>query len=147
MSPAAILLLEYTQEPTSDVDLDLLSATLSTYRKLANFRFATPSFGADVPLTSVDPIKHAGQELAVIGKGLAWEMFASAKLRQWNRVTELFEWLSGVAGNVTLFGESYFYQPYIEGKPYWGDIGNAEQASWFVLAVLKVREILEHDHD
>jgi predicted outer membrane repeat protein len=42
-----------------------------------------------------------------------------------------------------MLGESYFYSPFVNSKWYFADIGNAEQASWFLLGTLMAREALQ----
>eukprot|EP00746_Dinoflagellata_sp_MGD_P049274 gnl/MRDRNA2_/MRDRNA2_222794_c0_seq1.p1 gnl/MRDRNA2_/MRDRNA2_222794_c0~~gnl/MRDRNA2_/MRDRNA2_222794_c0_seq1.p1 ORF type:complete len:164 (+),score=21.01 gnl/MRDRNA2_/MRDRNA2_222794_c0_seq1:70-492(+) len=98
-----------------------------------------------------------GADFAVIGKGLGWEIGWAAATGNWQRVTALYRWLGAVAGSVpvhckaapcnptssTMFGESYFYMPYLHGVWYFADIGNAEQASWFLWGTDIVRKALQ----
>jgi hypothetical protein len=87
--------------------------------------------------------------LAVIGKGIGWELGWAAHRKAYTRLISLHRWL-GQASHVeqtTLFGESYNYPCMLEGERNgfaslnatnprgsgcWGDPGNGVQIGWFV---------------
>ena len=99
---------------------------------------------------------QTGADFAVIGKGLGWELGWAAQRADWQRVAALLRWLGTVAGHVPvhckakpctptssgMLGESYFYAQYLAGEWYFADIGNAEQASWFLWGMNHVRTAL-----
>lgn len=146
-----------------------MRSTLAAVRRFASFEwgprraFAEASAGvvedalaAGLPLAEVVYPGFVEAQFAAIGKGIGWELGWAALTQDWQRVTAVLRWLARVAGDVgvrcmgspcsqnssAMFGESYFYTQYLDGQWYFADIGNAEQASWFLLGVDLVREAL-----
>ena len=98
-----------------------------------------------IPVRMNNVAKSYGDVVAIkkVSFGLEYgECFALLGVSGAGKTTLLAAKTTLVAGNTTLFGESYFYNAYIAGKPYWGDIGNAEQAAWFVIALAQEKKIL-----
>jgi len=124
----------------TSLNITRMDNTVKAYRNNGYFMFTTPTYPAELALTEVEPINHTYPYRAVIGKAFSWELAYAAYRGDWNRITVMHKWLSSAAGNTTLFAESYFYDSYINNLPYWGDIGNAEQAGWFLWAETLTRK-------
>jgi hypothetical protein len=134
-----------------------MEATVAAMRRHASFEWGVPrepkgsEGGSDerlpVPVClSQVAADHTGADLAVIGKGLGWELGFAAASEDWQRITALYRWLGAVAGDVPvhckgapctpttagMLGESYFYTRFLADEWYFADLGNAEQASWWL---------------
>jgi hypothetical protein len=120
-----------------------MKATVAAMARHAAFEWGEPK-GCDgdsatlpVPVSlSQVSADHTSADFAVIGKGLGWELGYAAATKDWQRIAALYRWLGSVAGSVPahckaapctpttseMFGESYFYEPYLAGTWYFADL-------------------------
>jgi hypothetical protein len=130
-----------------------MEATVAAMRRHASFEWGEPKGseggGEHLPVpVSLSQVgaDHTGADFAVIGKGLGWELGFAAASKDWQRITALYRWLGAVAGDVPvhckaapctptsagMLGESYFYARFLADEWYFADLGNAEQACWWL---------------
>jgi hypothetical protein len=127
------------------LDVRRLENTLDTTRRLGSFLWITddPAAYALMSMTHVNASAHTDPDRAVIGKGFGWELAAAAFSGRWVRVATLARWLGAAAANLTLYGESYFYDCLRTHQKTgcWGDMGNGEQTGWFVWGIAVARSL------
>lgn len=160
LSPVAVAM------ASAQLNRTRMALTVDAMRRHASFEWGLPkdagqdnnsslSLPIAVTLSAVSS-SHTGSDFAVIGKGLGWELGWAAHRADWQRVVALLRWLGAVAGQMPvhckakpctpssggMLGESYFYARYLAGEWYFADIGNAEQASWFLWGMHHVHAAL-----
>ena len=147
-----------------------MEATVAAMWRHASFEWGEPKvvegdsgrLPVAVSLSQVSA-DHTGADFAVIGKGLGWELGWAAATKDWQRITALYRWLDAVAGDVPvhckaapcsptsseMLGESYFYDRYLADQwyMYFADLGNAEQASWWLWGTDLVQKALSTHAD
>lgn len=119
------------------IDKNLLRNTLKVYQRQGSFMWGNYR----VFLTNCTPgwsncsIPPNSAQYAVIGKGLAWEMEINCDLQHWNRLNELCGFTE-THTTTPLFPETFRYP---SGH---GDMGNLEQASWWIWTMTHLRNDL-----
>jgi len=135
-----------TAPADTGLNVERMDNTLAAYKSLGSFTWIPDNTDATalMSLTHINASTYTEPDRAVIGKGLGWEMAWAGYRHNWNRVLVLHRWLAAAAVNNTLYAESYVYDCLREhhSTGCWGDMGNGEQAGWFVWGQGVVRHAL-----
>eukprot|EP00047_Mylnosiga_fluctuans_P011269 m.20350 g.20350 ORF g.20350 m.20350 type:complete len:544 (-) comp3523_c0_seq2:106-1737(-) len=121
----------------------IMDATFDAYRRLASFFWEADAYSTQAPQTHINASTLTDPARVVIGKGWAWFISWLAFRDDLAGLADAHRWLAAAAFNNTLYGESYVYDCIrLHQTGCWGDIGNAEQSSWFVWAQVVIRKRL-----